>query len=133
MVLLKATLLLSSLVPGSALSLVPAIHLEQPPANSTNESLQLLGSIIQSGSPTNATVSLGYTPPIVTVSCDEGLGRDLKLSSCDDAFREIFLKTGRHTWGWRNKGTFSRPLPRSTISSMCPKMRLCSRMKFEYL
>ena len=133
MVLLKATLLLSSLVPASALSLVPAIHLEQPPANSTNESLQLLGSITQSGSPTNATASLSYIRPIVSIRCYEELGRDLKFSSCDDAFHNLHLKPGRQTWGWRGAGTFSRILPRSTISSMCPKMRFCSRMKFEYL
>lgn len=116
---IKATLLLSSLVSGSALNLIPATQLEQPPANSTYGSLQILDSMLQSGKPLNATTSkLGRD---IHISCTDALGQGLLVLSCVDAIHHLDNPTGSgpQTWGPRGTGTFSRPLPRFTMSSLC--------------
>ena len=137
MVLLKATLLFSS-VPGStALSLISPVRLEQSPVESViesvNESLQILDSIFQLGSPTNATTSPNLKVPLISVHCVERLGIGLLSSSCGDAISHLDIGPVPQTWGMRGTGTFSRPLPRYTISSKCSKVRSCPRMNFEYL
>ena len=122
---LKATLFFSSLVHGFALSLVPASHLEQPSVKPNNESRQILDSIHQSGNSTNATTSMKLKAEIITV-CDGRLGEGLSFDSCNDAVEQLDDDTIPQTWGVRGTGVFSRSLPRYTISSKCPGMRLFS-------
>ena len=122
---LKATLFFSSLVHGSALSLVPASHLEQPSVKSNNESRQILDSLHQSGNSPNATTSMKLKAESIIV-CDGALGRGLSFDSCSDAIDRLDSDTVPQTWGMRGTGVFSRSLPRYTISSKCPGMRMSS-------
>lgn len=92
------------------------------PSSESPSSLTLASNPIWSSDSTNASVRL--STPVPTYVCKGGYyGTGQHADSCDEALRSMAIVPGRptqpFTWGQRDTGQYSIPLPQRWVSCQC--------------